>query len=130
MEYPITLGQEILGRAEVTREGLYYRFRCEVKLTGQVLCKILVSCGGCQVDLGIPVPVEDRFGLQTRIPVKRLGEGTMEFRIIPRHKDIIGRFVPLSPEEPFRYLSRIREARLVRSNGITGIVLEKEECEC
>jgi hypothetical protein len=123
MEYPICLGGEEVGRSTVEREGLYYGIRCRLKLTGKVLCKILVSCGGREADLGIPVPEGSWFLLEKRIPVKRLGEGTMEFRVVPRHKDLWGRFIPLSPEEPFRYLARLRDARFEVRNGISGIVL-------
>ena len=128
MEYGVAMGDHRIGEAEVFREGLYYRIRCRVRLSGKVLCKVLVSCGTREDNLGVLVPEGDAFVLETRIPVKRLGEGELRFRVLPRHTELKGRFVPLAPEEPFRYLSRLKDARLVRRGDVTGILIEEKDC--
>ena len=45
------------------------------------MCRLFVRCGSREENLGIVVPMDGGFGLDTRIPVKRLGEGEMEFRL-------------------------------------------------
>lgn len=108
---------------QIQKQGLYYRFLCRCRLSGDMLYRLLVSCGGKQEDLGILVPVNDGFGLDRKIPAKRLGEGTPEFRIMRNREEVEGNFIPIFPEEPFAYLTRLKESYLVRRNGQAGILV-------
>ena len=126
MDYEIYFGKNKAGRVQVTREGLYYRFFCRCKLSGDVVCRLLVRCGDQQESLGVVVPVEDGFGLEKRLPVKHLGEGDMEFFLMPKIDRIGGKFVPIYPEEPFSYIARLMDAFLARQNGQVGAVLPEE----
>lgn len=83
--------------------------------------RLEVRCGEKQENLGVVVPVEDGFGLDTRLPVKRLGEGEMTFTLIPKHEPSRGQFVPIYPEEPFGYITRLKDAYLVRKDGVLGV---------
>lgn len=122
--YEICFGQDKAGKVQVLREGLYYRFICRCRLTGDVVCRLAVRCGDAQENLGVVVPVGDGFGLDKKIPVKRLGEGKMEFFLCPKHDQVMGKFVPICPEEPFAYISRLKTSFLVRQNGQVGILIE------
>lgn len=121
--YDILLGGQTAGRATVVREGLYYCFDCRCDLGGETIWRIQVRCGERTEDLGIPVPEGGRFVLRRRVPVKRLGEGEMTFRVIPRQTEFRGKFIPLSPEEPFRYLRRLEDAFLQIRDGQVGVIL-------
>lgn len=121
--YDVYLGDKPIGKAYVTREGLYYRIRCRCQLSGEVICKLTVTCDKHQENLGVLVPMEGDFGLETRIAAKRLGEGEPRFRVMPRHEELRGKFIPLAPEEPFRYITRLKDAYLEQRNGQVGIVL-------
>ena len=125
--YEIYLGNEAVGQAWVRREGLYYRIRCACRLSGDTLCRVSVRCGQVEENLGIPVPQDGEFRLETRIPVKKLGEGDFRFAVVPRHKPLDGLFVPLCPEEPFRYISRLKHAYLEKSKGQMGIVIKEPD---
>ena len=116
-EYVIDLGDQAVGTAWVTRQGLYYHIRVQCDLTGEMMRKVLVSCDGKEENLGILVPENGRFACNTRIPVKRLGEGELRFRVLPKHGDLGENWVPLAPEEPFRYISRLKEAYLIKQKG-------------
>ena len=117
-------GKECAGKVQVTRQGLYYHFVCRCRLTGDVICRLHVLCGGRQESLGVVIPVDSGFGLDIKVPVKRIGEGSMEFRLIPKHEAGSGHFVPISPEEPFAYISRLKKSFLEYNNGKVGIILE------
>jgi len=117
-------GKDPCGKVQVLRQGLYYRFICRCRLGGDILCRLQVSCGGKQEDLGIVVPVEDGFGLDRRIPAKRLGTGVPEFRLCTQKVPVTGNFVPICPEEPFAYISRLKSAYLVQRDGQAGILIE------
>ena len=83
-------------------------------------------CANEEIHLGIPVPAGDAFVLETRIPVKRLPEGEFRFVLLPRHRELEGKFIPLSPQEPFAYLSRLKDAYLEKRDGSIGIVIPED----
>ena len=122
--YGVHFGNRPVGKVSVQRQGLYYRFQCRCQLTEGFVCRLRVSCQDRQENLGILIPMEGGFGLDTRLPVKRLGEGVPEFTVVPKHESISGTFVPVYPEEPFAYISRLKKAYLSRKDGQLGIVLE------
>ena len=119
--YQVYFGEQAVGRVQVKREGLYYRFCCRCSLSGAVVCRLVLTCGEEQVHLGILVPMGESFGLDTRVPVKRLGETEPEFQVLPGRVVTSGRFVPIKPEEPFAYIARLKEAFLAYQNGQAGV---------
>lgn len=125
--YPIVLGGQTIGQASVRREGLYLIFNCACRFSGEMLYKIIVSWGGHTEELGIPIPSGGRFRLQTKRPAKRFGEGEPEFRAVPKHSALGGKFVPLRPEEPFAYLNRLTKSFLEIRGGQVGLVIPSDE---
>ena len=121
--FDIILGNESIGKADVQKEGLYYRITCRCRLSGEVTYKVIASCGEQKADLGILVPENGAFMLTTRIPMKKLGEGAMLFRAEPRHPKLEGKFVPISADEPFSYLSRLENAYMQIRDGQIGVIL-------
>jgi len=125
MEYGVLLGGQSIGKAKVERQGLYYSISCRCRLSGEVVYKLTVSCGENTENLGILVPEGGAFVLTTRIPAKRFGEGEFSFRAVPRHTELRGKFVPISPETPFAYLSRLENAFMEIRNGQPGVRFQK-----
>lgn len=123
MEYDIMLGGQGIGKARVERQGLYYCISCRCRLSGEVVYKVTASCAEKEESLGILVPESGAFVLTTRVPIKRLGEGELTFHAVPRHTELRGKFVPISPEEPFAYLSRLENAFLEIRDGQSGITI-------
>ena len=119
--YDILLGKQPVGQAVMVRQGLYWHFDCRCNLSGEAIFRITVSCGGKTESLGIPVPKGKDFVLRTRLPVKKMGEGVPEFRIVPKHSPLPENWVPVNPEEPFAYLSRLQDAFLEIRDGQTGV---------
>ena len=118
--YDIDYGGQVVGAAKVAREGLYYRFECRCRVEG--LCRLSVCCGGHHENLGIPVPAGSEFVLTTKIPVKRLGEGPLQILALPKNQRQTGEFIPVYPEEPFAYISRLQNAFLQVRDGQIGVV--------
>ncbi len=114
------------GEAKAEKEGLYYHFSCRCRLPSGEMQRLVVSCGGKKEDLGVCVPMDGEFGVEKRIPRKRLGEGPMEFQLIPKDKQTAGEFMPVSPEEPFAALPRLPGAVLEIREGQVGIVCAEE----
>ena len=123
--YPILLGDHNIGQAQVTRRGLYYHFSCRLKLTDTGICRLEVTCNGTTENLGIPVPEGKAFVLTKTLPVNRFSGGKPTFRVLPKHPSAQGKFVPVNPDEPFAYLSRLKGAYLQRRDGQLGIVIQE-----
>lgn len=62
------------------------------------------------------------FGLDTKVPVKHLGEGELKFFLLPKHEITQCMFVPIIPEEPFAYIERLKEGFLARKGEQVGVV--------
>ena len=128
MDYGVYFGDKSVGKAQVTEQGLYYHVVCRCSLSGEVMYRLEVSCGEKRENLGVLVPGENGFGLDTRFPISRVGRGELSFRHLPRHDPLQGRlFVPITPEEPFAYLSWLKDAFLEIQEGkkVASIPREK-----
>ena len=122
-EYEIRMGKEVVGTATVEQQGLYYRFSCKCNISGSVICRVTVSCNGHHENLGVLIPMGSGFGLTTKVAVKKLGKGLFLFRATPKHQKNEGRFIPIYPEEPFAYITRLQNAFLEVRNGQAGVVI-------
>lgn len=122
----VTIGEKSVGRVQVRRQGLYYVFHCRCRLSGESPWNLIVSCGDRRENLGILVPVDGGFGLDTRRPVKNLGEGRLEFSLKPKQDRLRTHFSPIYPEEPFDYLCRLKDAFLEIRNGQIGAAWKEE----
>lgn len=125
--YDIYRGQEKIGKTEVKREGLYYRFRCVCDLTGEVMYRITVSCGESTENLGIPIPSGDSFYLDKKLPVSHFSGTEPIFRAIPRHPQVANMWIPITPEKPFDYIDRLEHAVAEQRNGEMGILIPSED---
>lgn len=123
----ILMADKPIGTARIKKEGLYYNIHCTCKLSGAVICRLVACCGSKQQDLGICVPMNGQFGVQTKIPVKRLGEGAMVIRVEPNHGDVSKRFVPIRAEEPFAYIDKLQNAYFAFRNKQPGVILPEED---
>ena len=127
--YDIVRGDEKIGKAEVLREGLYYRFRCCCDLTGTVMYRITVTCGKKTENLGIPIPEGDAFYLSARLPVSRFLKDEPVFKAVPRHPENQGLWIPISPAEPFAYISELENARMEKRKETMGIFIPDHEAQ-
>jgi len=109
---PVLLAGLAIGEAIVTRRGLYAYFDCRCQLSGQIIYRLTVDSGSCSEILGIPVPEDGHFVLRTRLPLKRLEPRSIHIRAVPKKSGLSGKLIPLSPEEPFSYISRLQNAFL------------------
>ena len=108
--YDIKLDDSLVGTAQVEKQGLYYLFSCRCRLPEEGLYRIHVISGDKHEDLGICVPVDGFFGMDKKIPAKRLGEGAFLFElrprdwkpcpVVPEHKNAPAETVPEEETQP------------------------------
>lgn len=140
--YDITYETESVGTAKVEKQGLYYSFSCRCSLPEEGLYRIHAICDAAREDLGICVPMDGLFGMDKKLPAKRLGEGPMRFELV--HKDWSPQeitavqepelpqqeeeslFIPVSEEEPFEYLDKLEDAVMEVREDEIGVVLQQK----
>ena len=82
--YDITHEGAPVGTARMEKQGLYYVFSCRCRLPEEGLYRIHAINGETREDLGICVPIGSAFGMDKKIPAKRLGEGNLTFELLPK----------------------------------------------
>lgn len=122
--YTIWLSQTAAGTVTIERHGLYYWFYCQCQLTSEVICRVMVSCGGKVENLGILVPAGNQYSLTKKLPIKEFATGIPEFWITPRHLAQQEIVVDIYPEEPFRYITKLENAYLQNKQGKSVIVIK------
>lgn len=115
------------GKVSVSKQGLYYRFHCRCTLDREDIYRLVLSCNQVQENLGILIPEGGSFALISRVSCKRIPKGDWHFFILPKARNQEEHFIPISPEEPFGYISRLRESFLVLQNGQPGILVSQKQ---
>ena len=119
--YPITLHETNIGQVQICHKGLYYQFLCRCRYDEDSICKLMIRHQGKTEKLGIMVPEKEEFILKKQIPIKNFGDEVPDFFVYSEtdNRDD-GIFVPISPEQPFEYLSCLENASLVHRDGGAG----------
>ena len=125
--YPVSCKGTHAGKVVVQKKGLYYHFSCRCYLTDQTIYRLVVTVGTTRTNLGIPVPLDGSFVLNTKQPVKTIGEGEMSFALVTKKEDCSVTFVPIVPEEPFSYISRLKDSFLELQDGQPGITIKETQ---
>lgn len=123
--YEVTLNNTVAGKVQLDREGLYYKIQCRCVVPSDVVYRLQAIWDQGRENIGVVVPDGDGFALNRRIPVKNLPDGAV-FQLSSSVDERKGKFVPISPEEPFSYIDQLQNAFLEIQDGTIGIRLEKE----
>ena len=129
MEFDVSLHDKKVGCVSVIHQGLYCKIDCTCTMKPTMIYRLLVRQGEDNLRLGIPVPEGNQLVLQTKVPAKKLDFTNVQFYLEPVKKEVhpvqyAGKFAPVYPDEPFRYLSRLKECYMEIRNGQPGIVLK------
>ena len=125
--FSVTARGKHAGKVLLRQQGLYYHVQCRCDLTGNSIYRLVVTCGTVRESLGILVPKEGSFVLDTKLPVKRIGTGDMSFSLVPKQESDAQTFVPICPEEPFAYIARLKRSFLTLRDGQSGIYIEQKQ---
>ena len=120
-EYGVTYQGNTVGSVTVSREGLYYIFNCRVILPGSDIYKLILCKESEYIELGVLIPVSNRFELQKRLPVKQAGKEDFVFEVSSKQET----FVPVNGDKPFEYINQLNHARFAVRNHIAYIVLDQ-----
>ena len=107
MKFPVVFGQENVGTAEVCEKGLYYDIRAMCRLAGQVPCRLMAGAGEQILNLGVLVPTDGTFCLETKVARKKLCHGELSFWISGENQTAGDTMTPLRSDEPFPFLEKL-----------------------
>ena len=113
------------GTVKVEKQGLYYSFSCRCNIPGKAVHRLTVICGDNRTDLGICVPVGTEFVVNRKLPCKQFPGAEPEFLLVSRRETGGRRFVPVYPEEPFAYMTKLKNAFMEIQDGQAGIVIRE-----
>lgn len=126
MCYDIYMGPNEIGKAEMIREGLYMRIRCFCNIKKKGIYRIHMCGSDKTVDLGVCVPQNSGYAVDTKIAVKNIPGGSIRFELNDSTKHCDGPFIRLDLERPFSQLSKLEKARLKYHNGEMMLMIESE----
>lgn len=112
MCFDIRYDHKIVGTATVTQNGLYYTICCRCTLPNQGLHRILIQSGDKQTDIGICVPIDGMYGMNTSVAARNVDINAIDFILVPQGHIHSAESVSLDPEKPFAYLHALESMRL------------------
>lgn len=115
----------MVGKVQLIRQGLYYRVICRCQLPVDLVYRLYAVLENGRENIGVVIPEGDGFLLDKKIPVKKLGGNGLRFVVSTGGNKVDGKLVPVSPEEPFLYIDRLKNAFLETDNGKVSIRLEE-----
>ena len=125
--YEVLRGGQAIGSVEVTRQGLYYHICCRCRLSGEVMFRLWMCFEEDRQDLGILTPMDGCFGLKTRLPVKKAGQGSPKFQLRPNRQALSEPLSGLDPKLAVPFLTRLEKSYLARENGQICIAFKEEK---
>ena len=123
--YTVHHGREQVGKVELIPQGLYCRVICRCAVASDQVFRLYAVSEQRRENLGVLLPESDGLCLDRKIPVKTLGREPIRFVVSCGTGAVQGRFVPIRPEEPFRYIDRLKDAFLETENGKIGIRIQE-----
>ena len=124
--YPILLNGRNIGKAEVEKQGLYYRFDCRCSFPDEGLYTISVKNGAYNKSLGVCTQEGSVFRIKTSIPIKHFPEQVFTFTASMKSESGSHNFVPLHLDQPFAYIRELNHAVFTVCNGKPGVNLRLE----
>ena len=82
-EFAVLYEKRTVGKAEVVRQGLYYRVTCRYRLSSDEVCRLIIKWPSGWENIGIPVPEGDGFILVKMIPAKKIPVPDMTVHLMP-----------------------------------------------
>lgn len=123
--YPILLDGNSVGKAEVVKEGLYYRFSCVCYPTNKEIYRIFLNDGRKTRNLGVCVPDGRRFILNVCVPVKYISNGDFSFEMKPEETDL--KYEPIESGKAFSNLDLLEDAKLQTIDGKQVLIINQSQ---
>ena len=108
--------ENIIGKAEVEKTGLYYRIQCSCKLPKEQVFRIFTETSTGVYNLGVCIPNGDVATIVTNIPIRRLGSEPRKFYTVCGTNKGCD-YYESSETTPFLHLDELRNFGYFQING-------------
>ncbi len=115
--YEVCYGGVTAGKVQILKQGLYLRVVCRCQIPDGMVCRLYAQQDDRRENLGVLVPDGDGFLLDRKIPAKRLAGGELRFVLSSGRGTVRSDNTFIYPEEPFRYMERLKAAFLQTDHG-------------
>lgn len=115
-KYPIYYCDQVVGNAQMDKQGLFYVIRCKCNLPQDRLYKVLITSKDDTFDLGICTRSDKGIGLVTRISANTLKSTELRFTVEPEQHEI-KKMYAVSENSEFPDLEIIYKAKFLRREG-------------
>ena len=123
--YNVCFDNQIVGWVTVTRQGLYAIISCRCGVTGGKKYDLYAKTETGKCSLGLLYAADGGYGLDTRIPVKKLGQGSIQFLIEQKMEQACS--ISLHCQIPTSVLLALEQYSYARSEGKPCLVLRNEK---
>ena len=124
MRYDVMYASQVVGYAQIEKEGLYCRITACCQMEKPGIYKLQVKNGHQIVKTLTCVPGKQGYTAETRIPAKQLESGEIHFVLMEKNQ-ISQRQVPVHPEQEFPYMAQLEKAVLVSAAGQPVIAIRE-----
>ena len=133
MTYDVMFCGKTVGNVHLVKQGLYYHLQCSCSMISREIYRLQVQCGQERIRCGILIPENNRFVLETKIPAKKLYGDDLEFWLenisscgnVTSHLKGEFKYIPIYPDEPFTYLTKLKHAYFEKRNAQGGILIRE-----
>ncbi len=121
--FDLIYNQGVCGTVSRRREGLYDYYRCRCTLPDSRVYYIAAKSKECDIRLGICVPADNGYVLETKIPAKKLPYSEICFYLLPKEGICEEEFIQISCDRPFAYIHLLHNAHMKVKDGQQGVIL-------
>lgn len=120
--YDVYYRNRVFGRLYMEVNGLYYKISFQFKSVDKVL-RLIDRCDNGDISVGICAQTQKGFGIEKKIPVKRLGIGAHHFELVPAECNADAYFIELFEEKNCEAVTQLENARFCLRNGKPGLMI-------
>lgn len=123
-DYPVTYLGATVGKIEITKEGLYYRYKGEFQLTEDHFYRVYALAPSGKINLGVCNPTGGIWAISGTIAIRKLNVDCLQFEICTPEK--IDTFIPINENQPISSLEHLMDYRFCRKGDLCGFINTSE----
>lgn len=126
-KYDVYMGKDRVGTVKLSICGLYCIISCTCDSVGQNIAVLWAETDHGLEKLGLLIPDDFGLGIEKKMPVKKLGQGSIRFFVTERNHAQHEDTVLLDPKCPFTRLRDLTKGRFVRHDKQISILFVCEK---
>ena len=126
-EYEVYCADRVIGSISLEPQGLYYKIFSYCERISEKFPKLYAVCGDHKTSIGVYKPQGNGFVMERLLSIKSWDLKGISFQIGSMDRQIKGETIPVFPDRPFPYISRIGNAQFCREDEQPGILYSPKQ---